>query len=55
MNENFENKNNEIEGKKKQNRPHFKEEAYPFPSMNKYPPDIKEQKTEKISYLDIFK
>ena len=54
MKENFDNEENEIEGKKKQNKPRFKEEAYPFPSLNKHPPDGEKQKKDNLSYLDIF-
>ena len=53
---------NQIEGKKKQNKPRFKEEIYPSPSLNKYPPDIEDEEEQEIentenkeiSYLDIF-
>ena len=55
MKNRFENIENEIEGKKKQNRPLFKEEVYPSPSLNKYPPDTPEGEDENISYLDIFR
>ena len=60
MKNRFESNENEIEGKKKQNKPHFKEEVFPSPSLNKYPPDGKEEEEENypnknISYLDIFR
>ena len=59
MKNEYESKENEIEGKKKQNKPLFKEEVFPSPSLNKYPPDIEEDEEknkseEKVSYLDIF-
>ena len=55
MKNRFENLENEIEGKQKQNKPLFKEEVFPSPSLNKYPPDIQEGEDENISYLDIFR
>ena len=57
MKEKFANKENEIDEKKKQNKPHFKEEVYRFPSLNKYPTDNDDEiiNKEKISYLDIFR
>ena len=57
MKEKFANQENEIDEKKKQNKPHFKEEVYRFPSINKYPTDNDDEiiNKEKISYLDIFR
>jgi ATP-binding cassette subfamily C (CFTR/MRP) protein 1 len=55
MKEQFIKNENEKEGKKKQNKPRFKEEEYT--SKNKYPSDIEDEEKkedEEISYLDIF-
>ncbi len=60
MKEKYQKLENEIEGKKKQNKPRFKEEVFPSPSLNKYPPDIEDDEEAKNnmqntnSYLDIF-
>ena len=61
MKNKFEKLHDEIEGKKKQNKPRFKEEAYPSPQLKKYPQDEDDQEEDndlekdKISYLDIFR
>ena len=61
MKNKFEKLHDEIEGKKKQNKPRFKEEAYPSPQLKKYPQDEDDQEEDndlekdEISYLDIFR
>ena len=60
MKNRFEKLENEVEGKTKQNKPHYKEEVFPSPSLNKYPPDSEEEEEKNnldknISYLDIFR
>ena len=60
MKNRFEKLENEIEGKKMQNKSFFKEEISSNPSMKKYPQDIgevedKKKSEENISYLDIFR
>ena len=56
--EKLSNTENVIEGKQKQNKPLYKEEIFPSPSLNKYPPDKEsdshpKQKKNDRSYLDI--
>ena len=61
MKNKFEKLHDEIEGKKKQNKPRFKEEDYPSPQLKKYPLDEDDQEEDndlekdEISYLDIFR
>jgi ABC-type multidrug transport system fused ATPase/permease subunit len=61
MKNKFEKLHDEIEGKKKQNKPRFKEEDYPSPQLKKYPLDEDGQEEDndlekdEISYLDIFR
>ena len=60
MKNKFESPETEIEGKKKQNKHHFKEEDFPSPKLNKHPPDKEEEEInldieKEISYLDIFR
>ena len=62
MKNKFEKLEDEIDGKNKQKKPHFKEEDYPSSKLNKYPPDEGEEEEDKniengetISYLDIFR